>query len=151
MHMLKILNNNRGMALLMTVLIISLIFVMTMRFNSSVRSSITSASNLQDSVALDAMAGSVFNAARAILSADAEESDFDSLHEDWANMAVASGYLSMFFEEDDERIEQIHDDYKAGKLLTGELKAMLIEKITKFLTEHQKKLKAADKELHKFI
>jgi general secretion pathway protein K len=96
--MFKILNNNKGMALLMTILIISLIFVMTMRFNTSVRSSITSASNLQDNVALDSMARSVFSAVRAILSADAEESGFDSLHEDWANMAVASGYLSMFFE-----------------------------------------------------
>lgn len=85
------------MALLMTVLIISLILVITMRFNTSVRSSLTSASNLQDNVALDYMAKSVFNAARAMLSVDAAESSFDALHEDWANLAAASQYFSYFF------------------------------------------------------
>jgi len=95
--MLKILNNNRGMALLMTVLIISLILVITLRFNTAMRSSLTSAANLQDNVALDAMAKSIFNAARAILSVDAEESGYDTLHEDWANLAAASQYFSYFF------------------------------------------------------
>jgi general secretion pathway protein K len=94
---LRILNNNRGMALLMTVLIISLILVITLRFNVSMRSSLTSASNLQDNVALDYMAKSVFNAARAVLSVDAVESNFDSLHEDWANLAAAAQYFSYFF------------------------------------------------------
>jgi len=95
--MFKILNNNRGMALMLTILVISLILVITLRFNTSMRASLTSASNLQDNVALDYMAKSIFNAARAILSADAEESGFDSLHEDWANLAVASQYFSHFF------------------------------------------------------
>ena len=81
----------------MTVLIISLILVITLRFNTAMRSSLTSASNLQDNVALDYMAKSVFNAARAVLAADAEESSYDSLHEDWANLAMASHYFSYFF------------------------------------------------------
>jgi general secretion pathway protein K len=87
------------MALLMTILIISLILVMTLKFNISMRSSLTSASNLQDNIALDYMAKSVFNAARAVLSVDAAESSFDSLHEDWANLAVASQYFSSFFSQ----------------------------------------------------
>ncbi len=85
------------MALLMAVLIISLILVITLRFNKSVRSSLTSASNLQANVALDYMAKSVFNSARAVLSVDAAESSFDTLHEDWANLAAASQYFSYFF------------------------------------------------------
>ncbi len=96
--MFKILNNNRGMALLMTILIISLILIMTLRFNTSMRSSLTSASNLQNNIALDYMAQSIFNAARGILSVDAAESSFDSLQEDWANLGAASGYLSYFFQ-----------------------------------------------------
>jgi len=96
--MFKILNNNSGMALLMTILIISLIMVMTLRFNISMRSSLTSASNLQDNIALDYMAKSVFNAARAVLAVDASESSYDSLHEDWANLAMASQYFASFFE-----------------------------------------------------
>jgi len=86
------------MALLMTILIISLILVITLRFNTSMRSSLTSASNLQDNIALDYMAKSAFNAARAVLSVDAAESGFDSLHEDWANLAAASQYISYFFD-----------------------------------------------------
>lgn len=81
----------------MTVLIISLILVITLRFNTAMRSSLTSASNLQDNVALDYMAKSVFNAARAVLAADAEESSYDSLHEDWANLAMTAQYFSYFF------------------------------------------------------
>lgn len=93
----KIINNNRGMALLMTILIISLILVITLRFNASMRSSLTSASNLQDNVALDYMAKSVFNSARAVLSVDGAEGNIDTLHEDWANLAAASQYFSYFF------------------------------------------------------
>ena len=33
-----------------------------------------------------------------------------------------------FFEEDDNKLKQIFDDYKSGKLLSGELKAMLIDR-----------------------
>lgn len=44
-----------------------------------------------------------------------------------------------FLEEDDNKLKTIYDDYKSGKMLTGELKAILIEKLTSFLTEHQKK------------
>lgn len=54
---------------------------------------------------------------------------------------VSYQYLNMFFEEDDKKLVQIYNDYKSGKLLTGELKAMLIEKINKFLKPHQQKLK----------
>ncbi len=95
--MFETVKNNRGIALLMTILIISLILVMTLRFNASMRSSITNASNLQDTISLDLMARSVFNAARAVLSVDAEESGYDTLHEDWANLEMVAQYFSYFF------------------------------------------------------
>ena len=95
--MLDRLKNNRGMALLMTILIISLILIITLRFNSSMRSSLTNAANLQDAIALDNMAKSVFNSARAVLSVDAEESGHDTLHEDWANLAAAAQFFAVFF------------------------------------------------------
>jgi tryptophanyl-tRNA synthetase len=56
-----------------------------------------------------------------------------------------------FFEEDDKRLQKIHDDYKSGALLTGELKQILIEKINGFLKEHQEKRERAGKQLDKFI
>ncbi len=64
---------------------------------------------------------------------------------------VSFQYLKMFFETDDKKLQKIHDDYKSGKLLTGELKAILIEKINEFLKEHQKKRELAKKQIDKFI
>jgi tryptophanyl-tRNA synthetase len=63
---------------------------------------------------------------------------------------VAYQWLT-FFEEDDDKLKKIHDDYKSGKLLSGELKAILIEKLNHFLGEHQKKRELAKKQLEKFI
>jgi len=49
---------------------------------------------------------------------------------------VSFQYLKLFFEENDKKLETINKNYKSGKLLTGELKQILIEKIKKFLKEH---------------
>ena len=64
---------------------------------------------------------------------------------------VAFQMLKYGLEPDDKKLEKIEHDYKTGKLLTGELKAILIEKITHFLREHQKKRKQAEKMVSKFI
>lgn len=56
-----------------------------------------------------------------------------------------------FFEEDDKKLKKIREDYKSGKLLTGELKAILIDKINDFLKEHQKKREKAKDLIDKFI
>nr|MDO8109139.1 tryptophan--tRNA ligase [Candidatus Sigynarchaeota archaeon] len=51
-----------------------------------------------------------------------------------------------FFEDDDNKLKKIHDDYKNGKLLTGELKQILVEKLSPFLERHQEaRAKAGDK------
>ena len=60
-------------------------------------------------------------------------------------------YLKILFEPDDKKLAQIEKDYRAGKMLTGELKAILIEKINTFLKEHQKKREEAKKNLDKFL
>jgi tryptophanyl-tRNA synthetase len=64
---------------------------------------------------------------------------------------VSFQYLKMFFEEDDKKLAQIEKDYRSGKMLTGELKAILIEKINAFLTLHQKRREEAKKNLDKFL
>ncbi len=56
-----------------------------------------------------------------------------------------------FFEEDDAKLRKIHDDYRSGKLLSGELKAILIEKLNSFLSEHQKRRELAKKKLDQYI
>lgn len=56
-----------------------------------------------------------------------------------------------FFEEDDKKLKKIYHDYKSGKLLTGELKQILIDKLNKFLKRHQAEREKARKKLDKFI
>ncbi|MFH1174293.1 MAG: tryptophan--tRNA ligase [archaeon] len=56
-----------------------------------------------------------------------------------------------FFEEDDAKLKEIHDDYRSGKLLSGELKNILIDKLNAFLAEHQKKREWARKHVEEFI
>ncbi|MBU2576279.1 MAG: tryptophan--tRNA ligase [Nanoarchaeota archaeon] len=60
-------------------------------------------------------------------------------------------YLKMLFEPSDEKLEEIKQEYESGKMLTGELKAILIEKINDFLKDHQKNKIEAKKNLDKFI
>ena len=57
----------------------------------------------------------------------------------------------MFFEPDDNKLRQIHDNYKSGKLLTSELKQILIEKINSFLKQHQKRRQEAKKKVDGFV
>ena len=64
---------------------------------------------------------------------------------------VSYQYLRIFFEQDDKKLKEIHDDYKSGKMLTGELKQILIEKINKFLASHQEKREKAKDQLDKFL
>ncbi|KAH6899851.1 putative tryptophanyl-tRNA synthetase [Thelonectria olida] len=45
-------------------------------------------------------------------------------------------YLT-YFEDDDEKLEKIYNDYKSGELLTGELKKMAIEALQPFVQEFQ--------------
>ncbi len=54
-------------------------------------------------------------------------------------------------EEDDATVQNIYNNYKSGTMLSGELKQILIGKITTFLTEHQKKYKQAEISVKKFI
>ena len=64
---------------------------------------------------------------------------------------VAFQWLYILFEEDDKKLAQICEDYKSGKLLTGELKAILIEKLNKFLVAHRKRKEGASKAIDKMM
>jgi len=64
---------------------------------------------------------------------------------------VSYQYLKMLFEPDDKKLKKIHDDYKSGKLLTGELKEILIEKINSFLKHHQQEREKAKSKIEKFM
>jgi len=63
---------------------------------------------------------------------------------------VSFQYLT-YFEESDEKLKRIREDYESGSLLSGELKAILIEKLSKFLTKHQEKREKAKDIVDDFI
>ena len=68
------------------------------------------------------------------------------------NAAIDVSYQWLvFFEEDDKKLRKIYDDYTSGKLLTGELKQMLVEKLNAFLKEHQKKREKARAVVDKYL
>ena len=49
-------------------------------------------------------------------------------------------------EESDKKLQKIYHDYKAGSLLTSELKQILIDKVNNFLKHHQKQREKAKKQ-----
>ena len=64
---------------------------------------------------------------------------------------ISFQYLKYLFEENDKKLAKIEDDYRKGRLLSGELKALVIEKINTFLKEHRKKREEAKKHVDSFM
>ena len=56
----------------------------------------------------------------------------------------------MFFEPDDSKLEKTREDYRSGRLLTGELKQILAEKVIGFLHEHKHRREAARAKVRQF-
>ncbi|KAG6903178.1 tryptophan--tRNA ligase [Termitomyces sp. Mi166 len=64
---------------------------------------------------------------------------------------VSYQYLR-FFLEDDAELEQLGKDYRAGTLLTGQLKAKCIGQLQKFVADFQeRKAKVTDKDIDEFM
>ena len=63
---------------------------------------------------------------------------------------VAFQWLYYFFEPDDLKIREIEDEYRSGKLLSGELKEILVQKLNAFLKDHRSKRDEAIKEVDAF-
>ncbi|MDP1729556.1 MAG: tryptophan--tRNA ligase, partial [archaeon] len=53
---------------------------------------------------------------------------------------IACQYLSKFFLNEQES-KKLFEDYKKGKLLSGEVKKTLSDKLVKFISDFQKKIK----------
>ncbi|MFH1294648.1 MAG: tryptophan--tRNA ligase [Candidatus Aenigmatarchaeota archaeon] len=64
---------------------------------------------------------------------------------------VSYQYLKSLFEPDDTKLAKINQEYESGRMLTGELKTILVEKMQKFLEEHAKKREKAKDVLDKYI
>ncbi|MFH1625257.1 MAG: type II secretion system minor pseudopilin GspK [Pseudomonadota bacterium] len=97
--MMLFLKNDRGIALILTILIVSLIVVLTLQFNTTMRSHLHAAENLSDGIKLRCIARSGFNGARAILYEDALSGNIDTLYEPWALAELFSEGSASLFEE----------------------------------------------------
>ncbi len=64
---------------------------------------------------------------------------------------VSFQYLRIFFEPDDGKLKTIYDSYKSGELLSGELKAILIEKMNNFLAVHQENREKVKDRIDEFL
>jgi len=64
---------------------------------------------------------------------------------------VSYQWLEMMFEPDDKKLLKIKQDYESGKMLTSELKEILINNINAFLKQHQKNREKAKKQLSSFL
>ncbi len=77
--------NNRGMALLLTLTIITLLVVVTLEFNRDVRTAVIAAATSRDRLTLNYKASAGIQLAMAVLLKDKKDSKVDSIQEDWAN------------------------------------------------------------------
>jgi len=81
----KILSNDCGIALLLTISIITVLIAGVLEWNRQVRTSVVVSATARDRLTLSHMAASGVHAAMAMLIKDKIDSDSDSLQEDWAN------------------------------------------------------------------
>jgi general secretion pathway protein K len=91
---MKALNNNRGIALLVTLSVMTVMVAASLEMNKKVRSAVFSAAAARDRITLLHMASSGVNVAEAMLIKDKYDSDSDSLQEDWANPEKRKEVLS---------------------------------------------------------
>ena len=81
------------------------------------------------------------------------QSTVEEHREKGANLEVDVPYKYLgFFLEDDERLQQIGEEYSSGRMLTGEIKAILIEVLQKLVADHQEaRSKVTDEIIDQFM
>jgi general secretion pathway protein K len=117
----KLLNNNKGAALILTLLIISLIVVLSLQFNTAMRSEVHAAYNLRDGTTLGYVAKSGFYSALAVLKED--DTAYDSLLDDWELLKDYGAYSATLFEEEasfDVTIQDLERKIQINKLVNDQ-------------------------------
>lgn len=117
----RILINNRGVAILVTIAVITLLITIALELNRKSRSVIASTAAIRDQYTLSYMTSSGINAAIALLIKDKLESEIDSIQEDWANPDKIAFLLEDIPFEDGEIKLKISDEL--GKIQVNALVA----------------------------
>jgi general secretion pathway protein K len=116
---IKILKNSHGIALLVTLSVVSVLVVASLEMNKKMRSAVFSAATTRDRITLLSMASSGINLAEAILVKDKKVSIIDSLQDDWANSEKISEILTDIPFEDGSVTLTINDEL--GKIQVNSL------------------------------
>ncbi len=116
---IKFLKNNHGIALLVTLSIVSILIVASLEMNKKMRSAVFSAAITRDRMTLLNMASSGISLAAAMLIKDKKDSNSDSLQEDWADSEKISEILGDIPFEDGSITLTINDEL--GKIQLNSL------------------------------
>ena len=96
---MKLLNDDSGVTLILTILIISLIVSVSLHFHKYMWSELDAAEASQCNVKLRCIAKSGFNYALSLLYEDISNNDFDSMQDNWADSSSIAEESSSMFEE----------------------------------------------------
>ena len=114
--------NHRGVVLILTLTIIALLVTVTFELNRQMQASVLNSAIVRDRMVLDHMIASGVEVAKGILIADKNESDIDSVQEDWANPEKIDAYLAQIPFEDGE----------VGLLISDEMARVQVNALVKF-------------------
>jgi general secretion pathway protein K len=113
------ISNNRGVALIVVLLMVSVIIALTVEFNRSTRDGLYGTANLSDGIRLYYVAKSGFYGGEALLTED--QNNFDALTEMWARLELLSAQSEAFFRQGSFQvvIEDETGKIPINKLITG--------------------------------
>lgn len=97
MRLLNCLNNDKGVALLLAVTIVTVLITVTVQFSQDMRQELMGSANVRSINVLGIIAKSGYNLAEAVLLTDASENSFDTELDGWAELSGQS--LSSWYPE----------------------------------------------------
>ena len=125
--MLELARNNRGIALLITISVTTILVAAALEYNRRARFAVISTAADRDKMSLSYVASSGVHIAMALLVKDKLESNFDAFNEDWANPEII-----------DELIQEIpFDEGKLTVAITDELSKIQVNALVNFPDSRQ--------------
>jgi general secretion pathway protein K len=102
--------NNKGIALIITLTVITLLVTVTFELNRQLQASVVSSAILRDRLVLSHMISSGVEVAKAILIKDKMDSETDTVQEDWENPEKIDAYLAQIPFDDGNIVLNISDE-----------------------------------------
>lgn len=113
------IDNQHGVAILVAIGVVAVLFTAGLALNQRIRSSVTDAVRIRDELVLSQMATSGVHAAMVMLINDRKENDTDTLQEDWANPEKVAEMMDLMPFEDGDLDVRIVDE--RGKIQVNAL------------------------------